>query len=182
VYFMQEPDDAALVARTLAGETEAFEVLVNRHQRVLFRVALRMLGGYADAADATQVAFVKAFERLGSFDPRFRFFSWIYRILLNECLNARRSRKAYEEIGGAAAASESPFEVVASAERRVRVQRALLALPIESRQVVVLRHFAGLSYDEIADAVGIPAKTVKSRLYSARQRLCELLLTEKVAR
>ena len=59
---MQEPDDAALVARTLAGETEAFEVLVNRHQRVLFRVALRMLGGYADAADATQVAFVNAFE------------------------------------------------------------------------------------------------------------------------
>jgi RNA polymerase sigma-70 factor (ECF subfamily) len=74
------------------------------------------------------------------------------------------------------------FDAVASAERRARVQRALLALPLESRQVVVLRHFAGLSYDEIAEAVGIPAKTVKSRLYSARQRLCELLLVEKVSR
>jgi RNA polymerase sigma-70 factor (ECF subfamily) len=74
------------------------------------------------------------------------------------------------------------FDAVATAERRARVQRALVALPIESRQVVVLRHFAGLSYDEIAEAVGIPAKTVKSRLYSARQRLCELLLVEKVSR
>ena len=179
---MQEPDDAALVARTMAGETEAFEVLVSRHQRVLFRVALRMLGDYADAADATQSAFIKAYERLGSFDPRFRFFSWIYRILVNECLNARRSRKPHEEPGPELASESTPFEAAATAELRVRVQRALLALPMESRQVVVLRHFGGLSYDEIAEAVGVPSKTVKSRLYSARQRLCELLIAEKVAR
>jgi RNA polymerase sigma-70 factor, ECF subfamily len=182
VYFMQDANDADLVTRTLAGETEAFEVLVNHHQRVLFRVALRMLGDYADAADATQSAFIKAYERLGSFDPRFRFFSWIYRILVNECLNTRRSRKPHEETGPEPAADSTPFEAAASAELRVRVQRALLTLPIESRQVVVLRHFAGLSYDEIAEAVGVPSKTVKSRLYSARQRLCELLIAEKVAR
>jgi RNA polymerase sigma-70 factor (ECF subfamily) len=182
VYFMQDAHDADLVARTLAGQPEAFEGLVGRYQRVLFKVALRMLGDHADAADATQSAFIKAYERLGTFDPRFRFFSWIYRILLNECLNAKRSRRAHEEALAEPSTQSTAFDALASAERRARVQRALLALPLESRQVVVLRHFAGLSYDEIAEAVGIPAKTVKSRLYSARQRLCELLLVEKVSR
>lgn len=179
---MQDAHDADLVARTLAGQPEAFEALVGRYQRVLFKVALRMLGDHADAADATQSAFIKAYERLGTFDPRFRFFSWIYRILLNECLNAKRSRRVHDEPAAEPLTQSTAFDAVASAERRARVQRALLALPLESRQVVVLRHFAGLSYDEIAEAVGIPAKTVKSRLYSARQRLCELLLVEKVSR
>lgn len=178
---MQDLDDAALVARSASGEADAFEILVTRYQRVLFSVALRMLGDYADAADATQVAFIKAYERLDSFDPRFRFFSWIYRILVNECLNTRRGRHPHAEITPDLRGNGTPFEAFAANERRHRVQRALLELSIESRQVVVLRHFADLSYDEIAATLGVPSKTVKSRLYSARQQLSELLLGEKVS-
>lgn len=177
---MQDPDDVSLVARTVAGESEAFELLVARHERVLFRVALRMLGDYADARDATQTAFIKAYERIASFDSRFRFFSWMYRILLNECLNARRDRRPHEELSPQLVAGDSPFDALAVAERRRRVQDALLQLSPEHRAVVVLRHFAELSYDDIAITLGVPAKTVKSRLYTARQRLGELLIGETI--
>jgi len=180
VYFMQDLDDSTLVARSVGGDDAAFEALVTRYQRVLFSVALRMLGEYADASDATQAAFVKAYQRLGSFDPQFRFFSWIYRILLNECLNAKRDRRTHGEIPPGLAAGVSPLEALDAAERRRRVQLALLALPVEYREVIVLRHFAGLSYDDIAATLGIPAKTVKSRIYTARQRLVELLVGERM--
>jgi RNA polymerase sigma-70 factor, ECF subfamily len=180
VYFMQDPDDSTLVARSVGGDATAFEALVIRYQRVLFSVALRMLGEYADASDATQAAFVKGYQRLGSFDPQFRFFSWIYRILLNECLNAKRNRRTHGEIPPDLAVGGSPLETLEIAERRRRVQLALLALPVEYREVIVLRHFAGLSYDDIAATLGIPAKTVKSRIYTARQRLAALLVAERM--
>lgn len=177
---MQNPDDESLVRRSVGGDIEAFEILVTRYQRVLFKVALRMLGDHADANDATQAALVKAYQHLGSFDARFRFFSWIYRILLNECLNTRRSRRKHEqeEVAFEMAGKETPLDALEKVERRQRVQKALLALPDDYRQVVVLRHFAELSYDEIAATLGVPATVVKSRLYTARQRLAEMLLLE----
>ena len=172
---MQDQDDAAAVAQAAAGDTSAFEVLVTRYEGVLFRVAFRMLGDYDDARDATQSAFIKAYQKLGTFDPRFRFFSWIYRILLNECLNVRRDRRQHEDVAPDLRAEGSQFDRLEAADRRKLVQRALLALPVDYRQVVVLRHFGELSYDDIAATLGIPVKTVRSRLYTARQRLLELL-------
>ncbi len=181
VYFSKDEDDATLIRRVLDGETAAFEVLVERYQRVLYTVALRMLGNRDDAKDATQTAFVRAYERLASFDEQYRFFSWIYRILVNECLNVIRGRRPEDELTPVLATSGGPFESAVSRERQAQVQAALLQLTPEYRAVVVLRHFAGLSYDEMADALGVPAKTVKSRLYSARQRLGELLLGWKAS-
>jgi RNA polymerase sigma-70 factor (ECF subfamily) len=98
VYFSKDEDDATLIRRVLDGETAAFEVLVERYQRVLYTVALRMLGNRDDAKDATQTAFVRAYERLASFDEQYRFFSWIYRILVNECLNVIRGRRPEDEL------------------------------------------------------------------------------------
>jgi RNA polymerase sigma-70 factor (ECF subfamily) len=138
-----------------------------------------MLGDYADAADCTQTAFIKAYQKLGSFDPSFRFYSWIFRILLNECLNARRDRKPHDPIDADVAGGTSPEEDLEAAERRHRVQQALNELPTDYRQVIVLRHFGELSYDDIADVLKIETKTVKSRLYTARQRLTELLSDAK---
>lgn len=182
MYFTQDCDDAALVGRSAAGDAAAFEVLVLRYEGVLFGVALRMLGDYDEARDATQSAFIKAYRKLRSFDPRYRFFSWIYRILLNECLNAQRDRRPHEPIAPELPAEGTPLDLLESTERRRRVQQALLLLPVEYRQVVVLRHFAELSYEDIAATLGIPAKTVKSRLYTARQRLIELLPGDKATR
>jgi RNA polymerase sigma-70 factor (ECF subfamily) len=99
VYLDQSVTDAAAVRRCLDGDHAAFEAIVGRYQQVLFNVALRTLGDYEEARDAAQNTFVKAYEKLGSYDPQRRFFSWIYRILMNECLNLRR-RPARHLLGG----------------------------------------------------------------------------------
>jgi RNA polymerase sigma-70 factor (ECF subfamily) len=177
VYLSQDTDDVVLVERTLGGDQRAFELLVERHQRALFTVAARMLGNRDEAADATQNAFVRVYQHLGSYDPRHRFYSWIYRILVNECLNVLRGRRNSNEPAETQVdPSDGPLEVLEASERRWHVQQALLALPPDLRAVIVLRHYAGLSYEEIGEAVGgLPVKTVKSRLYTARQRLGQLL-------
>ena len=181
VYFSEDPDDLDLVRQSLAGQTEAFGVLVTRYQKVMYTVALRMLGNQEDARDATQDAFVKAYQHLATFDSRYRFYSWMYRILVNECLNVSRDRRSEEPLDPDAVGAGSPFDTALAAERVVQINMALEQLTPEYRAVVVLRHFAGQSYGEIAEALSIPEKTVKSRLYSARQQLGELLLGWKEA-
>ena len=132
VYLTQDATDAALVERVLAGDTEAFAPLVDRYQRVLFTVALRMLGNRADAADVTQTAFVRAFEKLGSYDPRYRFFSWIYRIALNECLNVQRAQRPLEPLDAAyPVAARGGWRPRAAPSAGIGVQAALLQLPPE---------------------------------------------------
>ncbi len=176
---MLEPnDDASLVARCLKGEPAAFEPLVTRYERVLFSVALRLVGDYEDARDATQNAFIRAYEHLETFDPQRRFFSWIYRIVVNECLNLRRSRHPNEPLADTMVTPGGAFEGVEAAEMSDRIQAALATLTEEYREVVILRHFVDLSYEEISDVLGVPDKTVKSRLFSARKRLAELLSAE----
>ncbi len=176
---MQSPQDQAdgdVVARCLAGDTAAFAQLVERYERVLFSVALRMLGNPEDARDATQDAFVKVFQRLHDYKPEHRFFSWIYRILTNECLNALRARRPQEPDIPEMAITSGALEALELEERRRAVQTAIGALPADYRDVLILRHFAELSYEEVADTLAIPVKTVKSRLYTARQQLGQRLL------
>ena len=170
-------DDVACVARCLQGDPAAFEFIVKRYQRVLFSVAHRMLGNYEDALDATQDVFVRAYQGLDTYDPSRRFFSWIYRIAVNECLNARRARRPAEPLPDDMEAKKTgdPLDVVEAAEQSAWIDTALVRLSEEHRLVVVLRHFAELSYEEISDAIGVPEKTVKSRLFEARQRLGDLL-------
>jgi len=173
---MPEPnDDLACVARCLRGDASAFEPLVVKYQRVLFAVALRLVANYEDARDVTQNTFVRAYEHLDSYDPERRFFSWIYRIAVNESLNLRRARRPEEALADPMEVSGGQSEAVAAHETAARVERALGKLTEEYREVVVLRYFGDLSYEEIAEAVGVPEKTVKSRLFSARQRLAALL-------
>ena len=167
-------EEAALVARCLRGEPDAFEPLVARYERVLFSVALRLVGDYEDARDATQNAFVRAYVHLETFDPNRKFFSWIYRIVVNECLNLRRARRPQERLVATIEAKRTA-DGVEALEQRDQIQVALQALTDEYREVVVLRHFADLSYAEISEVVGVPEKTVRSRLFSARQRLGILL-------
>jgi len=175
-------DDAAIVARCLAGDVQAFGTLVERYQRVLYNLGLRMLGNPEDARDASQTAFLKAWEKLSSFDPRFRFFSWIYKITVNECLNQINRRRRVEPLDPRIdlPSRENAAASLEARETSERVQRALLQLTPDHREVVILRHFLEMSYGEIAGTLTIAEKTVKSRLYEARQRLCELL-PEKAA-
>lgn len=169
-------DDETLVQRSLAGDHSAFSELVKRYERPLFNVALRTLRNREDARDATQSAFVKAWLHLAQFDRGRRFFSWIYRITLNESLNRVRERRRVEPLdeclvdGGA-----TPEDDAADRERSEQLERAVARLTDRQREVIVLRHALQLSYDEIADVLQLPARTVKSRLFSARTRLGEIL-------
>jgi RNA polymerase sigma-70 factor (ECF subfamily) len=138
-------DDLVFVERVLAGDTAAFRPLVERYQKLLFTVALRMLGDYAEATDAAQTAFTSAYAHLASYDHRHRFFSWLYRILVNECLNVRRSRRPVDPIDPAVPACDDPHRDARHAALRTDVEAALLRLPRPHREVGVLRHFAEMS-------------------------------------
>ena len=172
-------DEDGLIGRCLDGDSAAFEPLVERYHAPLFRVAARLLGDREEARDATQTAFLKAYQALASCDRQRKFFSWIYRILVNECLNTLRARRPMQVLDGSMAAPAGGGDPVELAEARGRVRRALLQLTPEQRDVIVLRHFAEMRYEQVAGALGIAEKTVKSRLFSARQRLCELLASER---
>jgi RNA polymerase sigma-70 factor (ECF subfamily) len=173
-------DEDGLIGRCLAGDSSAFEPLVARYHRPLFRVAVRLLGNRDEAQDVTQVTFLKAYGALASCDRQRRFFSWIYRILVNECLNALRARRPMQGLDETMAAPDPAADPIDVSETRRRVRKALLQLPDAQRDVILLRHFAEMRYEQMAVALGIPEKTVKSRLFSARQRLCELLAAERV--
>jgi RNA polymerase sigma factor (sigma-70 family) len=95
---MSSRDDKELVRRCVQGQVQAFEPLVERYHKVLFSVALRMVNDYEDARDLTQTTFLKAFQNLHTYDPKHKFFSWIYRILVNESLNLIKRRKPREEL------------------------------------------------------------------------------------
>jgi RNA polymerase sigma-70 factor (ECF subfamily) len=172
-----------IVEACLSGDTAAFGTLVDSYSSKLFNVALQITGSREDAMDVTQSAFAKAYEKLDSFDPSFRFFSWIYRIAINEAINLtkRQRREPTLEVAAVSTAT-NPEEKLGQAEAKRSVQRALAGLTAEYRSVVVLKHLQGLSYREISELLEIPEKTVKSRLFSARQRLRTLLLGQGVAR
>ncbi len=165
-------DDPDVVRRCLAGDTGAFNELVARYSGPVFNVAFRITGSRQDAEDATQSAFLKAFERLSTFNPDHKFFSWLYRIGVNEALNLERRKRATEDLD-----DQVPDENLnpEEREREELLSKGLQELSPDSRAVVVLRHFEDMSYDEIAGVLGIPAKTVKSRLFTARMHLRDIL-------
>lgn len=174
---MTEPDDKTLVAQCLSGDTQSFERLVGRYEKVLFNVSLRMLNNYEDAMDVTQIAFVKAYEKLDTYDPKFKFFSWIYKIMVNESLNLLNRRKPLEVVDSQLVSpAKTPDEQYREGRTVERVQAAVASLPLDYRRLIVLRHFGNLSYRDMSGALDIPEKTIKSRLYTARQMLKNVLV------
>lgn len=180
---MNEIDDAARVQDCLQGDPQAFVALVERYEKPVYNVALRMLRNREDARDVTQTAFLKAYQSLSSYDPQFRFYSWIYRIAINESLNALRLRR--REAGPVderhAANDPGPDEMLEAEGEWRQVLEAVDALKPDYRAVVVLKYFAGQSYQDMAVTLGIDEKTVKSRLFSARQLLKDQLAGPGVA-
>ena len=188
---LQEPPDAEVVERARGGHHAAFRVLVERYEARAFRLALRVLRDEEQARDAVQDAFLKAYGSLDRFEGRSRFYTWLYRIVMNQCLDRKRRDKSDREVEWkdevlAAGASGAPPLVgdpapggpeaqVGRLELRKLVADAIEALPDDARRTIQLREIDGLSYKEIAEALGVPKGTVMSRLHYARRRLQELL-------
>lgn len=173
---MTNPTDLALVEATRRGDSRAFEKLIDRYQKPLFATALGMLTDREDASDVTQTAFIKAFEKLDSFDGERKFFSWIYAILVNEARNQLRRRRRIEPLEEEPVAGQrTPEEELHAKRLRRSVESALELLSAEHREVIVMKHYGELSYREISLTLGVAEKRVKSRLFEARRRLVAIM-------
>ncbi|GAB3291579.1 RNA polymerase sigma factor [Parahaliea aestuarii] len=171
--------DGQLVLRGQRGDRQALGELVDLYHGAIYRLAFRLLGSSEDAADVTQSTFLSAFESLHTFRPEHRFFSWIYRIALNEALDFRRRRRGGECLDESLPDQGPGPELVARhGQLQAQIQAAMTGLSDEQRAVVVLRHYSECSYSEIGEILALPEKTVKSRLFEARRTLRNLLEQE----
>ena len=175
-------EDTQLVTQVQRGDRKAFAMLVARYEKPMFNAAFRMMNNADDAADVTQTAFTKAFEKIHTYNPSFKFFNWLYRITVNESLNTlnRRKRRRNFEYDPPARVP-TPDEDFKQSEMSLLLQNALDTMNFDHRVVIVLRHLMLLSYGEIALILEIPEKTVKSRLYTERQMLRKQLLRQGYA-
>ena len=174
--------DEIIVERALTGDAEAFGELVRRWERRIFALAYGMLGREEEARDATQETFLAAFRNLRGFRGEAKVSSWLHRIAVNQCITRQRRAKVRSEsalddeqekdaANFAAALSLSPARVTEAAQLTVAVRRAVNSLPVELRQIVVMKEFEELTFREISEALDLPLSTVKSRLYTALKQL-----------
>ncbi|NQV72819.1 sigma-70 family RNA polymerase sigma factor [bacterium] len=169
---MSEERDQRLVERTLSGDRRAFGELVEHYQVAVYTVAFNVLRNEKDAEDAAQTAFLKAFEQLSSFNTNFKFFSWLYRIAINESINAKKKKRPFTGVEDLdPVASEQSDRLAQDNELEDRVGEALMELTPEDRAIILLRHFQDFSYPDIAYIMDTTESKVKSRLFTARQRL-----------
>jgi RNA polymerase sigma-70 factor (ECF subfamily) len=179
---MNEEVDARIVRDCLAGDPQAFASLVERYERPVYNVALRMLRNPEDARDIAQTVFMKAYQNLSNYDPQHKFYSWIYRMAINESLNILRVRDRSAGPVDEQFADEcaGPSDLLADEQTRDVVLEAVDQLKPEYRAVIVLRYFVDRNYEDMSEILGIDAKTVKSRLYTARQLLKDQLALRKL--
>lgn len=179
-----ELSDEQLVEHALAGDTAAFDKIVHRWERRIYALCIGVLASVEDARDATQETFFAAFRNLKGFRGEARVSSWLHRIAINQCISRQRRARVRAETPLDAEANqngdlpaliassrESPAHQVESRDRAEAVRRAVSALPLELRQVVIMKEFEELSFQEIALILDQPLSTVKSRLYTALKQL-----------
>lgn len=175
--------DEQLVEHAREGDTEAFGEIVRRWERKIFALAYGILGSPEDAHDAAQETFIAAYRNLSGFRGDARVSSWLHRIAVNQCITRQRRARVRRETGIederdsagesflAAAEHASPANSAERREAAEAVRRAVAALPPELREVVLMKEFEELTFQEIADALEVPLSTVKSRLYTALRQL-----------
>lgn len=181
-------EEMRIIAKVLDGDTNAFEALVEDQKKVVFNLALRMLGNEEDAYDISQDAFLKAYTNLSSFRGDCKFSSWLYKLTTNLCLDFIRKRNrhkvvplVYEDDNGDSDYLEIPDEsyspelLTEQKQLRESVRSGLNQLPPQQREILVLREIGGLRYDEIGRQLDLEEGTVKSRIFRARKKLCDIL-------
>src|SRR5499425_3896532 len=185
-------DDRELVRRAQAGEKEAFEELIRRHQHRVFAVAGGILRKREDVEDVAQQVFVKAYFSLRRFDQRAAFSTWLYKITVNECWDLLRKRKARPLVYESDFSQEQSRQYSATEQKadsgpdtsermamRQRLDNMLAQLDDRDRAMLILKEVEGFSVEEIADSLGLNANTVKVRLFRARRRIVEYARRER---
>lgn len=183
-----QPADEELVAAILGGEEHKFGDLVDRYQGRLVNYLFRMLRNQDDALDLAQEVFLKIHGALDRFDPKYRFSTWMFRVAQNAAIDQIRKRRLKlvslhrpddgESEGGdwdLPSDGPSPYRETRNVERGLAIGKAIDQLPWEYRELIMLRHYAELSYDDIASLKDMPLGTVKNKLFRGRQMLKEKL-------
>lgn len=178
---MSDPSDGEVVARVLAGDRDAYRILVRRHQDMLYAHAMRMTGRGDVATDLVQASLVKAYTSLDRCENPDKFGAWAFRITANRCKdylkNVRRKDVGLED-AGPVASPRDPDDDLEQSELRRRLDQALARLPEDQREAFVMKHEEGRSYDEMAELVGMSVGALKMRVHRARETLQELLEDE----
>ena len=188
---MTRSEEMEIIRSVLDGDVNAFEKLVLENQRQVYNLALKMTGSEEDAFDISQDAFLRAYSSLDKFRGDSKFSVWLYRLTSNICIDFLRSRRRKGsasltylndedeeqdfEIPDARFSPETVFE---QQQLRRSVSEALDALPTDYREILVLREINGLSYEEIAEVLGVELGTVKSRIFRARKKMCAILMAD----
>lgn len=174
--------DEDLARAAQQGDQEAFAELVRRYEKQIFSMAYRLAGDYDEAADLAQEAFLRIYRMLDRYDPQKKFFSWMYRVAQNSCLNALSKRPANvipveraEEYMADTPAGE-PEQNYLNRELREHIDEAIAQLPDNYRDVVYLRYIEDLSYQQIAESLNLPVSTVETRLFRGKKQLQKNLL------
>jgi RNA polymerase sigma-70 factor (ECF subfamily) len=182
--------DEELVSRVLSGQEDFFEVLVRRYQSRIVAHVARMVGSREDANDLAQEIFLKVFGALDRYNPTYKFSTWLFRIAGNAAIDHLRKRRPRtvslesQDANGKVSSTEyrspdpDPYSELRNLERGGAISRAIADLPLEFRELITLRHFGGLSYEEIAELKRMPLGTVKNKLFRARAVLKERLAGE----
>lgn len=185
-------EDLKYVLLCQKGETDAFEVLVERHQKKMLNIAYRLTGNYDEACDITQEAFVSAYKSIKTFKGEAKFSTWLYRIVVNYsknrlkqmsvlnkreglCIDDPEEQRQEATLNQSVINDDHPGTQIEMREREYHVRKCITSLDDEYREVLVLRDIQGFSYDEIKDILKIPDGTVKSRLSRARNALKDCL-------
>ncbi len=183
-----QPTDEDLVAAVLKGDRERFGILVERYQGRLINYLFRLLRSADDAHDLAQEVLIKVYQVLDRYDPQYKFSTWLFRIAQNAAIDQIRRRRLKlvslrleDDEGGEGrdwdlpAPQRGPYGDLRNVERGKAIQQAIDALPWEYRELILLRHFGELPYDEIARLKQMPLGTVKNKLFRGRQMLKERL-------
>lgn len=182
-----EATDEQLVERVQAGDRQAAETLVRRYTTPLYNFAYRFTGNREEAQEVAQEALLKALKNVDRFDPRYKFSSWVFRICRNHSIDRKRRKRPAAELNEEITAdpghadpdgtgTRSPERGAMQSEQNVMLHRALEQLGEKYREIIVLYHFSGLSYTDIADTLQIPQGTVMNRLFRARRKLRDEML------
>ncbi|HUP50367.1 MAG TPA: RNA polymerase sigma factor [Thermoanaerobaculia bacterium] len=175
--------DRMCVERCLQGEAEAFGGILDRYEKPVYNLVVRLGADREDARDICQQIFINIYKHLASYDPSRRFFSWLYRAAVNETINHLKSRRAWEPLNRHLEHPlPNPEEALEAAEQEQEIQRGLLALEMKYRLALIAYYFLQLSYEEAAYVLSVPEKTVKSRLFTARHLLRQVLEERRHAR
>lgn len=172
--------DWQIVTNVLSGKRESYALLVDRYKKAIFNLAFRFTHNYSEAQDLSQEIFVQAFLQLEKFTYDSQFFTWLYRLAINKCIDWQRNNKRQPEFleleeNFNKNDNTNPEECILQKEKELWLKEVLDNMPEKYRIVIILFHFQGLSYTKISEALQIPVKTVETRLYRGRKILKERL-------